>query len=169
MFRIQLAHRQPPRRPSQRSHEAAGSGRFRSSQDFSVRAYQHLNADRAGAFGRFPKAFRKLGRIAGGSMRSLLEAMHESRRKQAMTVLGCYGDLIAESQSRTPVSQESARASDTNGTSFEAYTTVAPGVYGMRIRCSITGAPCEGDRAYLCDEWGCARKGGLSPMSHENA
>ena len=167
MFRIQLAHRQPPRRPSQRSHEAAGSGRFRSSQDFSVRAYQHLNADRAGAFGRFPKAFRKLGRIAGDFMWSLLAAMHESRRKQAMAVLlGYCGPIDAEGQVRAPVSQNSARARD--AMSFRTAETVAPAVNGMTIPCSIT-TPCEGDRAYLCDEWGCARKGGLSPMSHENS
>jgi hypothetical protein len=92
--------------------------------------------------------------------------MYESRRKQAMTVLGCYDDLIAGSQSRTPGSQNLARSGD--ATRLETGSTVSPAVLGMRIRCSITGSPCEGDRAYLCDEWGCARKGGISPISHEN-
>jgi hypothetical protein len=32
----------------------------------------------------------------------------------------------------------------------------------------ITGRPCEGDLAYLCEDFGCARKGGLSPRSDEN-
>jgi hypothetical protein len=36
------------------------------------------------------------------------------------------------------------------------------------ILCPITGHPCEGDLAYLCPEYGCARKGGLSPRSEEN-
>jgi hypothetical protein len=36
------------------------------------------------------------------------------------------------------------------------------------IVCPITGHPCEGDLAYLCPEYGCARKGGLSPRSEEN-
>jgi hypothetical protein len=36
------------------------------------------------------------------------------------------------------------------------------------IICPITGHPCEGDLAYLCPEYGCARKGGLSPRSEEN-
>jgi hypothetical protein len=36
------------------------------------------------------------------------------------------------------------------------------------IICPITGYPCEGDLAYLCPEYGCARKGGLSPRSEEN-
>jgi hypothetical protein len=36
------------------------------------------------------------------------------------------------------------------------------------ILCPITGRPCEGDLAYLCPEYGCARKGGLSPRSEEN-
>ena len=35
-------------------------------------------------------------------------------------------------------------------------------------RCPITGHPCEGDLAHLCEDYGCARKGGLSPRSEEN-
>jgi hypothetical protein len=34
--------------------------------------------------------------------------------------------------------------------------------------CPVTGYPCEGDLSYLCEEFGCARKGGLSPRSEEN-
>jgi len=37
-----------------------------------------------------------------------------------------------------------------------------------RVFCPITGHPCEGDLSYLCEDYGCARKGGLSPHSHEN-
>lgn len=37
------------------------------------------------------------------------------------------------------------------------------------IRCPITGYPCEGDLSYLCEDYGCARKGGLSPRSEENS
>jgi hypothetical protein len=36
------------------------------------------------------------------------------------------------------------------------------------ILCPITGYPCEGDLSYLCEDYGCARKGGLSPRSEEN-
>jgi len=36
------------------------------------------------------------------------------------------------------------------------------------LLCPITRHPCEGDLSYLCEEYGCARKGGLSPHSHEN-
>jgi hypothetical protein len=39
---------------------------------------------------------------------------------------------------------------------------------GCLFLCPITGRPCEGDLAYLCPEYGCARKGGLSPRSSEN-
>jgi hypothetical protein len=35
-------------------------------------------------------------------------------------------------------------------------------------RCPITGSPCEGDISHLCEDYGCARKGGLSPSSDEN-
>jgi hypothetical protein len=34
--------------------------------------------------------------------------------------------------------------------------------------CPITGYPCEGDLSHLCEDYGCARKGGLSPHSKEN-
>lgn len=36
-----------------------------------------------------------------------------------------------------------------------------------RILCPITGAGC-GDLSYLCEDYGCARKAGLSPHSSEN-
>ena len=34
--------------------------------------------------------------------------------------------------------------------------------------CPVTGYPCEGDLSHLCEDYGCARKGGLSPRSEEN-
>jgi hypothetical protein len=34
--------------------------------------------------------------------------------------------------------------------------------------CPLTGHRCEGDLAYLCEDYGCARKAGLSPHSAEN-
>jgi len=37
-----------------------------------------------------------------------------------------------------------------------------------RVLCPITGHPCEGDLSYLCEDYDCARKGGLSPHSEEN-
>ena len=36
------------------------------------------------------------------------------------------------------------------------------------VLCPITCYPCEGDLSYLCEDYGCARKGGLSPRSAEN-
>jgi hypothetical protein len=36
------------------------------------------------------------------------------------------------------------------------------------ILCPLTRHPCEGDLAYLCEDYGYARKGGLSPHSDEN-
>ena len=168
MFRIQAAHGHPPRRPAQRSREPAGGGRFLTSHDFSVKAYQHLNGDRSRA--SFSNAVRALGRVARRFMRRLLDAMHESRRAQAIKVLGRYGHLIdAEGQARLPLSQKLAGAREGNDLSSWTGGFVDQAVYGMRIRCSITGALCEGDRAHLCVEWGCARKAGLSPISHENA
>jgi hypothetical protein len=37
-----------------------------------------------------------------------------------------------------------------------------------QILCPITGYRCEGDLSYLCEDYGCAHKGGLSPRSEEN-
>jgi hypothetical protein len=34
--------------------------------------------------------------------------------------------------------------------------------------CPLTRRRCEGDLAYLCEDYGCARKAGLSPHSAEN-
>jgi len=36
------------------------------------------------------------------------------------------------------------------------------------IVCPVTGYRCEGDLSHLCEDYGCARKGGLSPYSDEN-
>ena len=38
----------------------------------------------------------------------------------------------------------------------------------QRELCPVTGYACEGDLSHLCEEYGCARKGGLSPRSEEN-
>jgi hypothetical protein len=37
-----------------------------------------------------------------------------------------------------------------------------------QLSCPITGYACEGDLSHLCEDYGCARKGGLSPRSDEN-
>ena len=34
--------------------------------------------------------------------------------------------------------------------------------------CPVTGYACEGDLSHLCEEYGCARKGGLSARSEDN-
>jgi len=39
---------------------------------------------------------------------------------------------------------------------------------GGRIRCPITGELCRGVLAHLCEDYGCARKGGLSPDPRED-
>lgn len=36
------------------------------------------------------------------------------------------------------------------------------------FQCPIINHPCEGDLSHLCEDYGCARKGGLSPHSDEN-
>jgi len=36
------------------------------------------------------------------------------------------------------------------------------------VVCPVTGCPCDGDLSHLCEDYGCGRKGGLSPHSDEN-
>ena len=83
-------------------------------------------------------------------MGRLLDAMYNSRRRQVMAAIECSAQMIRldawggkrrSSKSRVPLDEAA---------------------HGMRIRCSITDAPCEGDRAHLCDEWGCPWKDGVS-------
>jgi hypothetical protein len=38
----------------------------------------------------------------------------------------------------------------------------------LQFLCPITAYPCDGDLSHLCQEYGCARKAGLSPHSEEN-
>src|SRR3954463_1718544 len=92
MYRIRSARRQRPPWPMQRGGEPAGLRRPRTSRDFSVKAYQRFDAQRARAF--LPNVARALGRAVGSFMRHLLEAMYESRREQALAVLARYGELI---------------------------------------------------------------------------
>jgi len=48
------------------------------------------------------------------------------------------------------------------------FFAATPSVAQPPVRCPITGYPCEGDLSHLCADYGCARKGGLSPRSEEN-
>ncbi len=139
----------------------------RSSEDFSVGAYENLDPKRAGAAAPLADAARAFGNVAANIIRHVLNAMYEARQQQAAALLERYGhSLSSEAQPEAPGSRTRRYAREIQRNSCPIDTSV--GVHGMRIRCSITGVPCEGDRAYLCDEWGCARKGGLSPISHEN-
>jgi hypothetical protein len=48
------------------------------------------------------------------------------------------------------------------------FFAATPHVSRPPVNCPITGYPCEGDLSHLCADYGCARKGGLSPRSEEN-
>jgi hypothetical protein len=59
--------------------------------------------------------------------------------------------------------------SSTNATNPDTHDRSATfNASASSIRCPITGYPCEGDLSHLCEDYGCARKGGLSPHSDEN-
>ena len=51
----------------------------------------------------------------------------------------------------------------TNPDTYHLYDATAP-----LFLCPLTRYPCEGDLSYLCEDYGCVRKAGLSPSSDEN-
>ena len=141
----------------------------RSNPDFTAGAYEHLGADRHRKADPIANSGRAFIRAVATIMRHLLNAMHESRRKEAVAALKRYGHLIgSEPQLERRTAATSGCARESRSSSCRIDMSVGQGGGGERIRCAITGRACDGDRAYLCDEWGCARKGGLSPISHEN-
>jgi hypothetical protein len=126
-----------------------------SRHDFSVSGYQHFSSGRP-RDARLAEAVRALGDFAASAMGRLLNSMYENRRRQVMAAIQCSAQVI-----RLAGWCDERRSS-------KSCVQLGEAVHGMRIRCSVTGAPCEGDRAHLCDAWGCAWNGGLSPISHEN-
>jgi hypothetical protein len=138
----------------------------RSGQDFSVGAYKHLDSERARYATNLANAFRALGRGSANIIGRLLIALYETRLQEALAVLERYGHLIEGPQPNARTAHRYVSEARTSSYRFDSLVSQAG--EGTTIRCSITGAPCEGDRAHLCDEWGCARKGGRSPISHEN-
>ena len=149
----------------QSSAARRASGGFQNNRDFSIGAYQRFDAGRPRASEAFSNSIRMLKRIVGALMERFVTAMLESRRRQVAAIMAHYGTAIVakhESEAARAGKARSKRKAD--AIHFEAGRTSRP----MRIRCVVTGAPCEGDLAHLCDDWGCARKGGLSPISHEN-
>ena len=143
----------------------AESGAFQNSRDFSIGAYQQFDAGRSRAFEAFSNSVRAFKRNAAALIGRFVAAMHESRRRRAAAIMAHYGTATgAERKSEASGSGEHRSKWKAEVMHFEAEGASRP----MRIRCVITGAPCEGDLAHLCADWGCARKGGLSPVSHEN-
>ena len=143
----------------------AERGGLQNNRDFSIRAYQQFDAGRSRAFEALSNSIRALKRVAATLIRRLLAAMLESRRKQIAVIMAHSGMAIgADCKSEASRSGKHRPKWNAEGIRFEAARTSRR----MRIRCAVTGAPCQGDLAHLCYDWGCARKGGLSPVSHEN-
>jgi hypothetical protein len=141
----------------------------RRSRDFSIGAYERFDTASPFKGGPSPNVIPALGHFVANIIRNVLDAMYESRRQQAVAMLERYGHLIgSEAQTEARALGKPGRAREAQSKSRVIDTTVGQPSFGISVRCSITGAPCEGDRAHLCVEWGCARKGGLSPISHEN-
>lgn len=75
-----------------------------------------------------------------------LIALRETRRHEACREIERYAHLLP-SAAEGPIAVLSLR---------------------QDIICPITQCLCTGDLSHLCKDYGCARKGGLSPHSEEN-
>ena len=66
--------------------------------------------------------------------------------------------------------REASRAIEKYAHLLPCAADASPGVFspGQGITCPITQRLCVGDLSHLCKDYGCARKGGLSPRSEEN-
>lgn len=96
-----------------------------------------------------------------GLFACFVDALRESRIEQARRVIERHAHLLA-------TETRSGQTADESATSGVAS---APSCYNDSeppLVCPITRYPCEGDRSHLCKDYGCARKGGLSPHSDEN-
>ena len=117
---------------------------------------------------------RAIWRVAAACARHLLAAMHESRRRQASLVISRHRNFIAPEAwgqaPSLPTPRELVGGTEKATSWEERATEGGKFLIGLhqRMNCPLTNAPCEGDLAHLCEDWGCARKGGLSPLSHEN-
>jgi hypothetical protein len=136
-----------------------------------VSANQGIEGKRYRIVGASLDVARGLMRVAEICIRRLLIAMHESRRRQAMRTIELYAN--PDGRAEDLISAKPPVPEQTTNTSMPSSQTclqhVESGVsVGERIKCPVTGAVCEGDLAHLCPDWGCARKAGLSPLSHEN-
>ena len=82
-----------------------------------------------------------------------MDALTESRRQQARRMIEDHAYLLPN---------------DPDSPVYSWFFAAALAASKAPIRCPITGYPCEGDISHLCEDYGCARKGGLSPCSDEN-
>src|SRR5262249_6449530 len=104
-----------------------------------IAAYGGFRAPRAAASGR--KSRRR-----GNLFALFVTALRKTRRREASREIERYAHL------------------------FSCATDVPPAGFspGQDIICPITQRLCAGDLSHLCKDYGCARKGGLSPRSEEN-
>jgi len=89
-----------------------------------------------------------------GLFACFMDALRETRRRQARHEIAKYAHLMALREHGVPNLLFRDLSGNHGGKSL--------------VICPITGYPCEGNRSHLCEDYGCARKGGLSPNSDEN-
>jgi len=109
-----------------------------------IAIYGGARAPRAAAAGR-KKSERRRSLLA-----LLVTALRETRRLEACREIERYAHLLP------------------SGPELSAAVLSAGRDGASSVVCPITARMCVGDLSHLCKDYGCARKGGLSPNSNEN-
>jgi hypothetical protein len=106
-------------------------------------------------------------RIASARLRGwgavFLDAMHRSRARQAAAIIRSHAHLLDGGHSRASAAEARHELPSLGDGDDAALFPSHLGASDGRMICPITAHPCDGDRSFVCEEFGCARKGGLSP------
>ena len=109
-----------------------------------IAIYGGVRAPRAAVFGRKKSDPRR------NLLALFMGALKETRRHEACREIERYAHLLP------------------SGAELSAAVLSAGRDGASSVVCPITARLCVGDLSHLCKDYGCARKGGLSPHSGEN-
>lgn len=109
---------------------------------------------------------RYLVRRAGKLGIPVCNALHKTRRREATRVIAAHAHLIVfPAPARRPVANNSRTGTQASPDIKGSGRNNDDQIFAMRMTCPITTVPCEGGDLPPCEDYGCARKGGLLPAS----
>lgn len=135
-------------------------------QSFDERSVMTKSYQHAAALARIAAMAQHVARRTREFSMLLRKALHETRRREAARVIADHAHLIGPTITTLPLGGTSscAEASAPFAKSGRCQED-DDADFAMRMICPITSFPCEGDDVPLCEDYGCARKGGLLPVS----